>query len=159
MLILEALAQVYDKKGAQYIISNDQICRETGLEENVSIDSLHLLIDIHCVEASGNACFKITYRGLDFVKDYRKRRELSDEFERVSEMMPQPRGRALQKLLAKIIEQHGRSQDEGIRTTHEEMDVIVYKDREYYLLESKWEKNPIEADVVRELYWKLGNRG
>ena len=30
--------------------------------------------------------------------------------------------------------------------------------REYYLLECKWEKEPIEAGVIRELLGKLGNR-
>lgn len=38
------------------------------------------------------------------------------------------------------------------------MDVVVWREREYYLLEGKWEKNPIEAGVVRELFGKLGNR-
>jgi hypothetical protein len=38
------------------------------------------------------------------------------------------------------------------------MDVIVWREREYYLLECKWEKDPIEAPVVRELFGKLGNR-
>ena len=38
------------------------------------------------------------------------------------------------------------------------MDVIVYKEREYYLVECKWEKSHIQADVIRELYGKLGNR-
>jgi hypothetical protein len=38
------------------------------------------------------------------------------------------------------------------------MDIIVYKEREYYLVECKWEKSPIEASIIRELYGKLGNR-
>jgi hypothetical protein len=38
------------------------------------------------------------------------------------------------------------------------MDVIVYREREYYLVECKWEKVPVEAGVIREFYGKLGNR-
>ncbi len=73
-------------------------------------------------------------------------------------MSPQPRGRALQKLVAKVIEQHGWGQDESVRTSNEEMDVIVFREREYYLLECKWEKDRIEAAVIRELFGKLNNR-
>jgi hypothetical protein len=57
-----------------------------------------------------------------------------------------------------LIEQHRWETDEGVRTSHEEMDVIVWREREYYLLECKWEKDPIEAGIVRELFGKLGNR-
>lgn len=157
-LILETLAKVYEEKGAYHLTFIDHIPRYTGLDERTSTDSIILLINLGFVERSGNAGVKILYRGLDYVKDYRERKALVDEFARISELMPQPRGRALQRLIAKIVEQHGWSQEEGVRASHEEMDVIVYKEREYYLLESKWEKDPVEAGVVRELYGKLGNR-
>ncbi len=38
------------------------------------------------------------------------------------------------------------------------MDVIVHREREYYLIECKWEKSPIEAPVIREPQGKLLNR-
>ena len=101
---------------------------------------------------------EITNSGLTSVERSRVWAGISEEFERISNMLPQPRGRALQKLLARIIGHHGWGQDEGVRTSNEEMDVIVFREREYYLLESKWEKDPIEADVIRELFGKLGNR-
>ena len=47
---------------------------------------------------------------------------------------------------------------EGVRTSYEEMDVIIYKAREYYLIECKWMKGPIEASVIREFYGKLSHR-
>ena len=73
-------------------------------------------------------------------------------------MKPQPRGEAFQRLFAKVVEQNGWSQQESVRTPHEEMDVVIYRGREYYLAECKWERDPIQAPVVRELYGKLGNR-
>lgn len=157
-LILESLAKAHEEKGTYHITLIDHIPRYTGLDKRISTDSIILLMKLGFVERSGNGGVKILYKGLDYVKDFRKRKALLDEFKRISELPPQPRGRALQKLIAKIVEQHGWSQDEGVRASHEEMDVIVYKEREYYLLESKWEKDPIEAGVVRELYGKLGNR-
>ena len=38
------------------------------------------------------------------------------------------------------------------------MDIVIHKDREYFLIECKWEKKPIEAAVVRELCGRLNNR-
>jgi len=81
-----------------------------------------------------------------------------EEFEGISGMKPQPRGRAFQKLFARIAGQQGWSQQEGVRTSHEEMDVIIYREQECYLVECKWVRNPIQASVVRELRGKLGNR-
>jgi restriction endonuclease Mrr len=73
-------------------------------------------------------------------------------------MRPQQRGREFQKLFARIVGLSGWSYEEGVRTSHEEIDLIVHKNRDYYLIECKWEKEPIEGPVVRELYGKLGNR-
>jgi hypothetical protein len=117
-----------------------------------------VLLDLGYAESSGNAGSKLTYQGLSAVEDYRKNKGIADEFEVISEMSPQPRGRALQKLIAKVIEQHGWGQEESVRTSNEEMDVILFRDREYYLLECKWEKDRVEASVIRELFGKLTNR-
>ena len=133
------------------------IADKIGADANKLIHNLNVLKDTGYVESAPMG-YKITLQGIDAVKKWRKRVELVTEFEQISEMSPQPRGRALQKLLAKVFEQYGWSQEEGVRTSHEEMDVIVHKEREYYLIECKWEKDHIEADVVRELFGKLNNR-
>src|SRR5207248_1890542 len=102
--------------------------------------------------------FRITHRGLEAVDKWKQRNELGEEFDRTKTLAPHPRGRALQKLLAKAIEQSGWLQEESARTSHEEMDVIIYRDHEYYLVECKWVNDPVEATVVRELKGKLDNR-
>ncbi len=158
VLILNALAKVYEEKGNLYTAGIDEISQQIGLDQKLVVDNLRVLLDVSQVEFKGNARFKITYDGLTTVDRFRLRAEISEGFERISNMLPQPRGRALQKLLAKIIGHHGWGQDEGVRTSNEEMDVIVFREREYYLLESKWEKERIEAPVIRELFGKLGNR-
>lgn len=38
------------------------------------------------------------------------------------------------------------------------MDVVIHKKREFYLIECKWEKKPIESKVVNELFGKLSKR-
>ena len=156
--ILLALAKVYDEKGSLYSAANSDLMEETGFDKNILLGNLLVLLGLDYAESSGNAGSRITIRGLEAVEQYRRQKGLADEFETVSKMSPQPRGRALQKLLAKVCERNGWGQEESVRTSNEEMDVIVFRDREYYLLECKWEKDPIEAEVVRELFGKLGNR-
>jgi hypothetical protein len=92
--------------------------------------------------------FRISPAGLDLVDHLRDRRRFTKEFERVSAMTPQPRGRALQRLLASILEQNGWKQDEPVRTSNEEIDIVVSKEKEYYLTECKWEKKPIGRELL-----------
>jgi hypothetical protein len=156
--ILLALAKVYEEKGRLYSAYKRDLEREFGLAGNIVTANLLVLDEAGYAEPAENGHYRITGVGLDAVEEYRKTRGLADEFERISELPPRPRGRALQKLIARMIGQQGWETDEGVRTSHEEMDVIVWREREYYLLECKWEKEPVEAGVVRELFGKLGNR-
>lgn len=157
-LILNALMKVYEDKGNLYSAGMTDLYEATGLEETVLKTNRQVLLGLDYIEATGNARFKITNIGVDAFTEYRRTVGLVDEFEDISAMAPRPRGRALQKFLAKVIGQHGWEQDEGVRTSNEEMDVIVFRDREYYLFECKWEKERVEASVIRELFGKLSNR-
>lgn len=156
--VLLALAEVYEEQGNLYMVQNSKLYQRTGLDEIQATANLTVMLDLGFAESFGNAGSKITSQGLDAVEQYKKKKAIADEFEIVSAKDPHPRGRALQKLIAKLIESHGWGQDEGVRTSNEEMDIIVFREREYYLLESKWEKDPIEAAAIRELFGKLGNR-
>ncbi|HEY8186672.1 MAG TPA: restriction endonuclease [Pyrinomonadaceae bacterium] len=156
--MLVMLAEVFDEQGSLYGVANSELYQKTGLEHVQATANLLVLHDLYLAEPFANALTKITSRGLDVVDEYKERRSIADEFERLFELNPQPRGRALQKLIARLVEKSGWGQDEGVRTSNEEMDVILFREREYYLLESKWEKDPVEANVIRELFGKLENR-
>lgn len=156
--MLLALAKVYDERGNLYTVQHSVLYSEVAVDQTQATANLLVLRNLGYAESSGNAGSKLTLRGLEAVEEYRKNISFADEFETISTMSPQPRGRALQKLIAKVVNRHGWDQNEGVKTSNEEMDVIVFRDREYYLLESKWEKDPIEAAVIRELFGKLGNR-
>lgn len=156
--ILLALTKVYEEQGNLHSVPNAELYERTGLERIQATANLLVLHNLYLAEPFGNGCTRLTLRGLYEVEKYRKDSSLADEFESISELNPQQRGRALQKLIARIVERDKWAQEEGLRTSNEEMDVIVFRDREYYLLESKWEKDPIEASVVRELFGKLSNR-
>lgn len=155
---LDNLGQLYEEKGRLAVSHYSGLADEVGADEKVLTYNLLLLKDTGYVDQIANGTFRITHQGIDAVADWRKRRSLADEYEGLSNLKPQPRGRALQKLFANVVERQGWSQQEGVRTSHEEMDVILFREREYYLVECKWEKNRIEAPVIRELYGKLSNR-
>jgi predicted transcriptional regulator len=157
-LVLDHLANIYEEGGSFAEAYIEMMPSDLNVDQNLLVNNLQILEDLRYAESVAGGSYKITYLGLDAVKEWRQRNSFAEEFEQISEQKPQPRGHSLQKLLARVIEKDGWSQEEGVRTSNEEIDVIVFKEREYYLIECKWEKDPIEADVVRELFGKLSNR-
>lgn len=156
--IVEALLTIYNEQGPHAEAHYTTLARMQSLDENVVMKNAHVLSVSGYLEEPSADCYQLSYLGHEAAADYIKRNAIASEFEQVSEMSPQLRGRAFQKLLAKILERQGWTQLEGVRTSHEEMDVIVYRDRDFYLIECKWEKARIEASVIRELFGKLSNR-
>jgi len=136
----------------------ESLAKKLNVKDQLLAYNLLVLKDLGLVEPLTGGLHKITLEGLNCVQDRRKRVKLIEEFERISNLEPLPRGRALQELLSRFMEDEGWLQEEGVRTSHEEMDLIVYREREYFLIECKWQKGPIDAPVVRELYGKLSNR-
>lgn len=157
-MVLDKLATVREERGAYADVRIETMAEEFGMDKYPLAYNLYVLCDLGYAESVTKGSYRIAHRGIDAVAEWNKRVGLAQEFEHVASLDPQPRGRALQRLLAKVIEANGWAQDEGARTTHEEMDVVIHKEREYFLIECKWQKDPTEAGVVRELYGKLGNR-
>ena len=156
--LLALLGEVFDHQGHLASKHIEELASETAGDSYFVLHNLQLLTDLGYVETPLNGSFKLTRSGLEAVAQWRQQSALAQELEDISHLQPHPRGRALQRLFAKAVAQEGWSPVEGARTAHEEMDVIVSRGREYYLVECKWERNPIGAAVVRELYGKLGNR-
>ncbi|HEY0763005.1 MAG TPA: restriction endonuclease [Pyrinomonadaceae bacterium] len=156
--MLIALAEVYKKHGNLHTVFNSDLYRRTELNETQATANLLVLHHFYLAEPFGNAGSKITHRGVDFLEDELNRRAIGEEFERISVIPPNPRGRALEKLVAKLAELNGWKQEQSVKTSNEEMDVIIFQLREYYLVECKWEKKPIQAKVIQGLIGKLSNR-
>ena len=154
--LLVALADDYEEHGTESDVTPQDLALP-GVDSNTAYFNLELLEKIGYVRGRGMG-YQISPRGLSAVADWKKRQASADEFDRISELSPAARGRALQKFIAQLLELQGWSQKEGVRTSHEEMDVLIFRAREYYLIECKWEKDAVEAGVVRELFGKLGNR-
>ena len=156
--ILDKHATVYEERGSYADVSLELIANELNIDMNKILRNLLLLNDEGYTEPFAVATTRITQKGLKAVQAHRQRVGLIEEYIRISESNPQERGRALQKLIARIVEEDGWSQEEGVRTAHEEIDVMLHKEQNYFLLEAKWKKRRVEANVVRELFGKLGNR-
>jgi hypothetical protein len=156
--MLNGLAKVYEEQGRLYMVQNSELYGYTGLSEIQATANLLVLHHLYLAEPFGNGGSRLMNRGLDAVREYRKGKTIAVEFETISNMSAQPRGRAFQKLLARVIQRNGWTQEEGVRTSNEEMDIMISRGREFYLMESKWEKDSVEAGVIRELMGKLNNR-
>jgi len=156
--LLKALYKLYDEEGPLADSHYTTLANEIGLDRDFALKNLEVLEGIGYLTHPAVGCFNLSDFGLRKMEEYKEQCRIADEFERISEMQPQPRGRALQSFLAKMLQQGDWSQLDGARTSHEEMDIILFQGREYYLIECKWEKDPIEAGVIRELIGKLSNR-
>lgn len=158
--IMDRLGRAWDEKGPNHHVDVDDLLETSGADiESVDVDTcLRFLKDAEYIEDVTIRTFRITPAGYEYVQGWRKTVSIAEEFESLSKLTPQERGRKFQKLLARTLAEHGWRQEEGVNTSHEEMDVIVHREREYYLIECKWKRAPIKASVIRELFGKIENR-
>ncbi|HJZ04461.1 MAG TPA: restriction endonuclease [Patescibacteria group bacterium] len=134
------------------------LAQSLNLSLTMIVRNLKVLDNLGYVRLAGSGSYMPTEFGTEAVQDYRMRTKLVNELDLIGSLNPQSRGREFQKLFAKVVGLYGWSCEESLRTPHEEIDVIVHKNREYYLVECKWVKKHIESAVVRELYGKIENR-
>lgn len=102
--------------------------------------------------------YRITGLGIRNLEKWRVKFRFQKEFDRISNLSPHIRGKEFEKLVAEIVKFAGWEAEHDVRTSFEQMDVVINKKREFYLIECKWEKKPIESAVVNELFGKLGKR-
>ena len=153
--VLKSLAELYEAQGPHQRLHIDQLNLEIKCEINRLAWNLHVLEYFDVIASGDSGFFKITGSGLEAVERYREDAALTDELEIISSFEPHKRGREFQSFFAKLVLRDGWEKEEGVRTISEEMDVMIHKGREFYLIECKWEKRPVQANVIRELYGKL----
>jgi len=71
---------------------------------------------------------------------------------------PQKRGLDFQKLLAELLRYRGWTVEESVRTPGEEIDVIISKGMEHWLLECKYQKRPVGSSEISKFLTKLRAR-
>ena len=156
--ITEHLMMLHESQRNHPGQSYETIAVELSVTAPELLPNLLLLAAYNYVGSWADGIFRINKPGMDAVVEWRRKTAILQEFEGLTNLQPQTRGRGFQKLFAQRVEEDGWATREGARSSNEEMDVLVVKDHHYYLIECKWLKAPVGAEVVRELSGKLANR-
>jgi HJR/Mrr/RecB family endonuclease len=159
--LLDTLANIVEASSSPFahIPLTTLLGKIPSIDPNMARTNLEVLGSWGLIDISmSRNSYQITDNGLLAVKERQQQLELVNEFERISKMAPQARGWAFQKFIAKLVEKCGWYQEESARTTHEEFDVVIHKEREYYFVECKWLKDKVGAGVVQKLLGELNNR-
>lgn len=157
--VLEGLGVVRASRGIDSSVHYSNLADNLNLAQNLVSSVLFQLEKDGLIDRDGNAgMYGINQSGLIEIRELAAGRKQVDEYTRVSNLDPHPRGRQLQKYLADLIASQGWRVEEGARTSNEEMDVVVSLKREVFVLECKWENVPSEAKYVHTLKGKLDNR-
>lgn len=90
--------------------------------------------------------------------------ELASEHLEVSRLQPDPRGHAFERFLTKLFDAHGLAPRGSFRLTGEQIDGSFVLDNETYLLEAKWQNQPVDVGdlltfsgkVARKASWSRG---
>lgn len=101
---------------------------------------------------------ELTAVGREEVARLQKIKSRTKKFSEISNLLPQERGRKFQAFVGEMLEQEGWSAETSTRSTGEEIDIIFNSGREYYLVECRWEQDPVEAKEMRDFSGKLDKR-
>jgi restriction endonuclease Mrr len=156
--ILNELANIHEVSGNSQSVHIETLATKLNTDVYKISNNIDFMKQLGLVKPFLSGDFKITDLGLHNIKITNEKIELVIEFEKLSEMKPQERGIEFQSFFASLAKRENWEIEIGTRTANEEIDVILHKAREFFMVECKWEKRPIEAAVVREFYGKLDSR-
>lgn len=83
---------------------------------------------------------------------------LRDDFMRYTELRPQERGYALEKLFPKLMGISGIPVQEPFRIIGEQIDGGIKYDGRYYIIELKWTEDKIGPDDIGSFYYKVDGK-
>ena len=156
--ILEFAAPFY---GEDDPVDDDDIMSAHRISEKEYGSNFDFLENCGFVVSDAVRTFYIQQSGVKQFEIWRKRRCFREEFENLknlTDMTAQQRGTKLEQLISDLLEFAGWKQEKNVTTIYEQIDVVIHLDREFYLIECKWEKNPIEAETIDKLFGKLSRR-
>jgi hypothetical protein len=114
--------------------------------------------DLGLIRLSAND-IRLLQSGFRYHKERELWREISDHFKQLHTCStPQKRGIEFQRLFSRLIGMDKWTVEESAKSSNEEIDILVHREREDYLVECKWEQKPTEASQIREFQGKLYNR-
>jgi len=157
--ILEATAKIYHEAGPLNGIYLQAYAAESNTDINVLLRSFELLESLDLVTSHYKiGDVEITELGLSKLEELHLRLELFAEFKSISDMEPHRRGKELERFVEKLMRHEGWSVEKGVKTSNEEIDLVIYRDQSFYLVECKWEKHPIGTKEIGAFFAKLDKR-
>lgn len=156
--ILSFLFQLYENKGFWEGTHIIELAEKMNADINQIDEEYRVLYELDFVK---NDHLSISREGIEYWKRHLRLESFKAEFLNLVNLegiTPQQRGRKLEKLIAEVLEFAGWNQKANVTTSYEQIDVVIYHNREFYLIECKWEKDPIEADEIDKLFGKLRRR-
>lgn len=131
----------------------ETLLQETGAEDGGLERNAMLLKDLFLGTWSISGYYQLTATGVQAALRVQAVRARAERFERLKEgadFSEQQRGHEVEVLLDEIANSESWATERNVRATGEEQDLVINKGPEYYLLESRWLKKPVEASAVRE---------
>lgn len=156
--VLELLAEKYEAEGSLAGVHLDTLSRQIEVEPENLDKNILLLSRLEYIDTLDRDTYKITDKGREVVKNRRDEAALRTRFEEIQSMKPHARGKALEALAGTLAIRSGWNVIGNVRTPSEEIDLVLHRGREYFLVECKWKGRPVEAKIIREFYGKLANR-
>jgi Holliday junction resolvase-like predicted endonuclease len=161
--ILDVLAKTREESGFHAWRHWIQVASQADLDELSCVRNIYVLIDIGLAQWIGPSqdLLRITPEGLRQVNEWHQRIRWMKKYERLVSLeglTPQERGHELERLLVQIMEADGWECELNVRGRGEEHDIVIHRDREYYLIECKWHKAHIEAASIREFRDRVSSR-
>jgi DNA-binding PadR family transcriptional regulator len=149
-LVLNELANVYENSGRFADSYIETMSQELDIDMNLLVNNLQVFEDLGYVETVSMGSYKITYRGLESVKEWRQRK-IEDEQDKTNTTNFEETdfiksGKPIQVFIC-----HGKEDKEVARKLHEKLGTLgvqTWIDEENLLPGQDWELEIIKA--VRE---------
>jgi hypothetical protein len=128
--------------------------------ERVSAE-LGVLLLVEMIECESGGLYRISLLGGQYLEGLDRQVQLVDRFDSLSSdegPTPQRRGHDLERLIAECVRMQGWEAEERVRASGQETDVLIHREREYYLVECKWEAGPVGPAAIREFAGRLQQR-
>ena len=160
--ILEACADLYEENLSINGEYHADICQRARINWplfNINIGVLECR-DLFEKDRPFFQRWQISKKGRELVKELRKRRSRLAEFEKLKALVGitrQDRGHRIEDLIGEAITDEGWKVSKRVRTEGTEQDLIINKERDYFLCSCKWEKRKIRWTVSSPLLVEVGD--
>lgn len=136
---------------------NSALTAQTGLDRN-ELYALFSLLEAQELVVQGSVGYSLTPKGCLRLERRLAWERFVELHELKKPMTPQKRGHALEELLQEVAVQEEWIATRNSKPRAEENDVVISRDRELWLISSKWETKRIGPTALSDLIAKLGRR-